>query len=182
LKSTKHPNTYTLSKALAEDVVHSFHQKLPIVIVRPSSVWYAVDEPFKGFIEGMNSGIAIICGSMTGLLRSMYIGENVQAKLTPVDFLINATIVSAWKKSTELDKLLIFNCTDAPENSLLWRRSLEIFKPYFVTYSPYEKLVWYPKLTITSSQAWHKVSMFLFQLLPAILYDTVQILTGRKPR
>jgi alcohol-forming fatty acyl-CoA reductase len=52
LKSTKHHNTYTLSKALAEDVVYSYREKFPIVIIRPSFVWGAMKEPLEGFVEG----------------------------------------------------------------------------------------------------------------------------------
>jgi nucleoside-diphosphate-sugar epimerase len=52
LKSTKHPNTYTLSKALTEDVVFSYREKFSIVIIRPSLVWGALKEPLEGFVEG----------------------------------------------------------------------------------------------------------------------------------
>lgn len=31
-----HPNTYTFSKRLAEDVVSEFYPQLPVVIARPS--------------------------------------------------------------------------------------------------------------------------------------------------
>jgi nucleoside-diphosphate-sugar epimerase len=56
LKTTKHPNTYTLSKALSEDIVYLYSKKLPIVIIRPALVWSSISEPFEGYIEGLHSG------------------------------------------------------------------------------------------------------------------------------
>lgn len=181
INHTKHPNTYTLSKALAEDIVHSFHKKFPIVIIRPSLVWYAINEPIKGFIEGLHSGIGIICGGMTGFLRTMHVGATAAAKITPADYMINATIASVWKRSVEQsDELLIFNCTDAEENPLQWNETFSHYKGELFKYVPYEKLVWYPNINFTSSYTWHMISLFLFQLLPAFLVDIFRALIGSK--
>lgn len=184
LKTTKHPNSYTLSKALAEEVVYSFHKKLPIVIIRPSKVWYAIKEPFEGFIEGMNSGIGLLCGMMTGVVRTMYVVKKNPINLTPVDYLANATIVSCWKRSTVKndDNLLIYNCSDSPENLLTWEKSKAYAEPYFVTYAPYKNALWNPTVNYTSNFLWHKISLYLLQLLPAIFFDSVQVLSGRKAK
>lgn len=131
----------------------------------------------------MHSGIAIICGVMTGLVRSMCVGEGVAAKVTPADYLISATIASAWKKSTvSSDELLIYNCTDAENNPLLWKKTFEIGKQYVLENAPYDSLVWYPSINFTSNYIWHKTSLLLFQLLPAILFDSFQVLSGKKPK
>lgn len=182
LNNTKHPNTYTLSKALAEDIIYSYHKKIPIAVMRPSLVWFAVEEPFKGYISGMHSGIGIICGGMTGFIRSMYVGNESEAKLTPVDYTVNATIVAAWNRSlVSSDELLVYNCTDSKENPFLWKQGAVVAKKPFYDFAPYEKLFWYPKISYTSSYAWHMISMILFQLFPAILYDLVRLLSGGKP-
>ena len=47
----KHPNTYTLTKHYAEQIVVDYHEKLPLCIVRPSIVTPAVHEPFPGWID-----------------------------------------------------------------------------------------------------------------------------------
>jgi len=56
----KHPNTYTLTKGLAEQIVFSKGHGLPIAIVRPSIVCAAYQEPFPGWIDN-------ICG-ITGTI------------------------------------------------------------------------------------------------------------------
>lgn len=154
---------------------------LPTVIIRPSQVWSSAKEPFEGFVEGMNSGIGIICGAMTGFIRSMYACEGAQIKFTPADYVINAAIASAWKRaSTQHCEMLVYNCTDAETNPLEWRAALKLVHPYFLKYAPYEKLVWYPKMNFTSIYVWHMMCLFLFQLLPAMFFDFVLIVSGRK--
>lgn len=55
----QHPNTYTLTKGLAEQIVLSKGNGLPITIVRPSIVCAAYREPFPGWIDN-------VCG-ITGI-------------------------------------------------------------------------------------------------------------------
>lgn len=151
--------------------------------MRPSIVWNCVSEPFEGFVEGIHSGMGLTCGGMTGLIRSMYFGKDALAKFTPADYLINATIVSAWKRAeTPSDDILFFNCTDSDDNPLTWKKSVELGNKYFPIYPPLENLLWYPKISYTSSYIWHMVSLFLFQLLPAIFIDIALVLAGKKRR
>jgi alcohol-forming fatty acyl-CoA reductase len=183
LDITKHRNTYTLSKALAEDVVCSFRKSFPIVIIRPSLVWGAIAEPCPGYIEGMQSTMGLICGAMTGFIRNMYSPKGIRIRCTPVDFVINATIASAWKRSvtTETNDVLFFNCTDVDENPTTWEKSIEMSRKLLLKYAPYKKIIWYPKITCTSSFTWHMISLLLFQLIPAFFLDGIRFLSGKKP-
>ena len=47
----KHPNTYTLTKHMAEQIVNDYKEKLPICIVRPSIVTAAINEPYFGWVD-----------------------------------------------------------------------------------------------------------------------------------
>jgi fatty acyl-CoA reductase len=49
----KNPNSYTLSKHFAEQIVLDYYDRLPVCIVRPSIVTAAVNEPFPGWIDNM---------------------------------------------------------------------------------------------------------------------------------
>ena len=134
-------------------------------------------------LQGLNTGMSVVAGGMTGLVRSMYIGKNALAKLTPADFLINATIVSAWKRSIvdKIEGILFFNCSDSKENPLLWSQCIEVADICFLKYAPFEKLLWYPHINYTSSYLWHIISQFLYQYLPALFFDLLQILSLNKP-
>lgn len=182
LEVTKHRNTYTLSKALAEDVVYSYRKTLPIVILRPSLVWSAVNEPCEGYIEGMQSMMGLICGALTGFIRTMYVPKGIRIRYTPVDFVISATIASAWKRgTTETEDVLFYNCTDVDENPMTWRKCIESSQKLLVKYAPFEKIIWYPRVTCTGSFYWHLMSLLLFQLVPAFFLDGVRFLSGKKP-
>lgn len=56
-----HPNTYTLTKGLAEQLVMTKGAGLPIAIVRPSIVCAAYQEPFPGWVDN-------VCG-ITGVIH-----------------------------------------------------------------------------------------------------------------
>lgn len=43
------PNAYTYSKALAEQICSEYHDRIPIIIVRPSIVVGTEREPFGGW-------------------------------------------------------------------------------------------------------------------------------------
>ena len=65
----KHPNTYTLTKQMAEHIVLDYYGKLPICIVRPSIVAVANTEPFPGWIDNIFG--------ITGLLRIETANEKI---------------------------------------------------------------------------------------------------------
>ena len=48
------PNTYTYTKALAEQVLEIECGKVPLTIVRPSIVAASANEPYPGWIDHIN--------------------------------------------------------------------------------------------------------------------------------
>lgn len=131
LEDKKYPNTYTLSKALSEELVYSYRTKIPVVVVRPALIWFAHKEPFAGFVEGLHGGVGLICGGMTGFLRTMYMKPDCVVSITPVDFTINATLAAAWKRSTlDNDDFLIYNCADIYEHQTSWQKMFKVASDY----------------------------------------------------
>lgn len=49
----KHPNTYTLTKSIAEQIVVDYNEKFPVCIVRPSIVTAALNEPCEGWVDNV---------------------------------------------------------------------------------------------------------------------------------
>lgn len=173
---------YALSKGLAEDVAYMYRDEIPIVVIRPSIVFNAISEPMAGWVEGISSGATgIICGSMTGLIRTMYCGKDTRARMTPVDFVANATIVSAYKRSVaESNDILFYNCTDCDENPFTWFQSMKLLKKHVYDYVPHGHMLWFPNIAPTSNFCWHLLSLALFQFLPAIFFDIIRALRGKK--
>lgn len=181
--SMGYPNTYVLSKALAEDLLMKYQKKLPIVIVRPSMISVALNKPLLGYVEGLGTGlVGSIAGAMCGLLRTIYVEGDAPMKVTAVDFVANAIIVGIVKRSTfSSDEMLVYNCTDAETNGLTWAAGNKVLFEAILKYPAYEKLVWYPRLQLTSSVAWQKISLHMFQLAPAFVFDVVFKVMGRQP-
>lgn len=48
-----HPNTYTFTKNLAEQIVASDSKGLPVAIVRPSIIGASLEEPCPGWLENI---------------------------------------------------------------------------------------------------------------------------------
>ena len=52
LFAKNHPSTYTMSKAIAEDLVINYPTEVPVVVVRPSIITSSYADPEAGFVEG----------------------------------------------------------------------------------------------------------------------------------
>lgn len=144
-------------------------------------VWPCVNEPIKGFMEGLHSGMAVMCGVMTGFVRNAFSGETTIVKFTPADYVISATIASAWKRSTTpTGEILVYNCTESDEIAFSWRKLIQMTTEDIYNYPPYEKLFWYPRISVTSSKLWRLITIFLFQILPAMFIDAILTTLGKK--
>lgn len=49
----KWPNTYTLTKALAEDLVKNECAGMPVCVFRPAIITSTAEEPIKGWIDNL---------------------------------------------------------------------------------------------------------------------------------
>lgn len=179
-----YPNTYIISKAMAEDLVYGYKDKLPIAILRPSVVFSAESEPEVGFVQGLQGAIGVGFGTMTGVLRVAWGGDNIAAAIIPVDYVTNSIIAASYKRGMA-EKLnsdvMFFNCAHSTKNFLTWgevdRKVLDIMKPVIC----YEKLLWYPSWYRTSSYPLYVLLFVLVQLIPAIFVDIIAFVAGKKP-
>lgn len=112
---TKWPNTYTLTKAVSEEVVRLNGAGLPICIFRPAIgknlqkfiktlpkflnilVTAAKDEPIPGWIDNINGPSGVIAGVGCGLLRVLQGDGECIAEMVPVDLVVNSMIAIAYK-------------------------------------------------------------------------------------
>lgn len=90
-----HPNTYTLTKSIAEQIVLTYSNKLPISIVRPSIVTAAYNEPYPGWIDGIQGITGIIVEIARGTLSSILATSKYTCDIIPVDIVVNTIILSA---------------------------------------------------------------------------------------
>lgn len=91
-----HPNTYTLTKSIAEQIAADYHHRLPICIVRPSIVTAALNEPFPGWVDNINGITGIMMEISRGTITSIMCNKNLVMDLIPVDIVCNTMIAAAW--------------------------------------------------------------------------------------
>ena len=89
------PNTYTLSKSLAESMIVRHGAGLPIAIVRPSIVETSTEQPFRGWNEGINTSapLSYLLGTY---FRQLPTNERKCLDVIPVDMVCRGmTLISA---------------------------------------------------------------------------------------
>lgn len=89
------PNTYTLSKSLAESLLIRHGTGLPIAVVRPSIVETSTDQPFRGWNEGINTSapLSYLLGTY---FRQLPTNERKCLDVIPVDMVCRGmTLIAA---------------------------------------------------------------------------------------
>jgi thioester reductase-like protein len=78
------PNTYTLTKSLAESLIVKYGAGLPIAVVRPAIVETSVEKPFLGWNEGINTS-ASLSYLLGTYFRQLPSNESKRLDIIPVD-------------------------------------------------------------------------------------------------
>jgi thioester reductase-like protein len=89
------PNTYTLTKSLAESLIVRYGTGLPIAIARPSIVETSTDQPFRGWNEGINTSapLSYLLGTY---FRQLPTNERKCLDVIPVDMVCRGmTLIAA---------------------------------------------------------------------------------------
>ncbi|MDJ0869615.1 MAG: SDR family oxidoreductase, partial [Myxococcota bacterium] len=92
LEATGHPNTYTLTKCLAEHLWVERGGDLPRSIVRPSIISAAWRRPLPGWIDSSAAFAAFVSLIGTGYLRAVIGDLDARIDLVPVDWVAERTI------------------------------------------------------------------------------------------
>src|SRR5213076_3276082 len=89
------PNTYTLTKSLAESLIYKYGAGLPIAVVRPAIVETSVEKPFCGWNEGINTS-ASLSYLLGTAFRQLPTNERKRLDIIPVDAVCSGmTLIAA---------------------------------------------------------------------------------------
>jgi fatty acyl-CoA reductase len=100
LKQHGFPNTYTLTKAMGEQILERRKGSLPMTIIRPAIVGCAWREPMPGWVDALTAAGGIYLTSGLGILRELHCKPDIISDLIPVDYVVNATIKLLHRTST----------------------------------------------------------------------------------
>lgn len=176
------PNTYTYTKALAEDYVKSNSKGLPIAVFRPAIVIPTYQEPIPGWIDNMYGPTGIVIGVAAGLLRVIHIRKENKAELVPVDMCCNSIIACGYDAAiNQYEEPPIYNFVADEKNQISWKTYCDLCVLNGVE-TPLMKSAWYFSLKMSSSKFVVAIFSFLYHLLPAALVDFVLLICGKKPK
>jgi len=182
------PNTYTFTKALAENILETEGKNLPLAIIRPSIVAASWKEPAPGWVDNFNAATGVLAGAGKGILRTAFIKRDCTADIVPVDVCINLMCVMAWKVSlprqngTSLSSksIPVYQCTSGGINKITWGQ-IETEGLPIILRNPYESIFWYPGGSYKENYYVNRIFQLWFHYGPAHLVDFIYRLMGRKP-
>ncbi|XP_017143382.1 fatty acyl-CoA reductase wat-like [Drosophila miranda] len=182
-----YPNTYTYTKALAEDVILREAGDLPLSIFRPAVIMASHKEPVAGWIDNLYGPIALIYGVALGVLRVASLNTEAFANLVPVDYCANVALASTWQTSKnrvrdeKMPRPIVYTLAPTEQNALTNRDFIN-YGVSFRSQFPLTKMIWYPFLHCVKTPWVYHFAAFFYHILPGHVFDLVLRLTGRKPR
>ena len=118
------PNTYTLTKSLAESLIAKYGAGLPVAIVRPAIVETSVAKPFLGWNEGINTS-ASLSYLLGTYFRQLPTNESKRLDIIPVDAVCSGmTLIAAAVMERRHDPL--YQLATSVTNPCDMGRSIEL--------------------------------------------------------
>ncbi|KAH6935248.1 hypothetical protein HPB50_004817 [Hyalomma asiaticum] len=177
-----HPNTYTLTKNVAETLLLEERGDIPVAIVRPSIVTASVKEPLPGWIDNYNGCTGIIVALGAGLLQSLFVDKGCVGDVVPVDYVANMIICVAWKTAQTRPKDVgVYHCTSGALKHATWGHLIDEMLRATRRY-PLPNVIRFPEFHLTDSHLWHDINLWCLHYVPARIVDTALQLCSQKPR
>lgn len=177
------PNTYTYTKAIAEQLVARYEGKFPITIVRPSIVISASAEPTRGWVDNYNG----ICGlgslAAVGLLRTVDWDYYATSDMVPVDYVVNCLICAAqYTHLHSSKKLTVFNMTSGNSKPVSWGDFFKLLRNHAIANPP--GLIVRPLINPPQYKRVNKLQFILINIFSELLFayfvDFILMLLGQK--
>jgi alcohol-forming fatty acyl-CoA reductase len=116
LTASRHANTYTLTKCMAEVLLARRRGTVPLTLLRPSIVSACRRYPFPGWIDSRAAYAAFISLLGAGYLRVVRFDPNVKPDLVPCDDVAHRIIACAFDAAQQ-QPLLVRHAVSGLENS-----------------------------------------------------------------
>lgn len=176
-----HPNTYTFTKQLAENLVLKEMQGLPVGILRPSIVYGTFKDPDEGWVGSANNGhIGFVAGYSKGLFRTMGGDSESVMDLIPCDYVVNAALVLSWYVGTRpITTPEVIHCTSGEINPLTFGSYCKMLNEASKKH-PNDFFICQPKVKVRNGLR-YSLFIFFFHLIPALLlYFPEKLLPANK--
>ncbi|KAM7358480.1 fatty acyl-CoA reductase wat isoform 1-T3 [Cochliomyia hominivorax] len=181
------PNTYTMTKKCAENLVNHRAFYLPAGIFRPPIVMSTYKDPIPGWTDNLYGPSGLCTWSARGLVRCIYGNSKCKANMVPADYCVNAMISSAWDvarrykaltKETQIrPEIPVYNYI-FDKNNLTWGQYMRYARKGF--HEPFDKALWCFSYIIIPWKPLHYAASIFLHHLPAYVLDLIALATGQK--
>ncbi|XP_030372117.1 fatty acyl-CoA reductase wat [Scaptodrosophila lebanonensis] len=179
------PNTYTMTKKCAENLVNHRAYHMPAGIFRPPIVMSTYKDPFPGWTDNLYGPSGLCTWTARGLVRCIYGTASCKANMVPADYVVNAMIASAWDiarrfKLRQPDgkaELPVYNYV-SDVNNITWGQYMDLSRKGF--HEPFDKALWCFSYVIIPSKPLHCAIAFFLHNIPAYILDLIAMVTGQK--
>ena len=131
LRESGHPNTYTLTKAMAEELLTQRRGDVPLCIVRPSIVSASLRHPSPGWIDSQAAFAAFVAMFGRGMLHSLCAEPNTPCDIVPVDYVADRLLTAAFSPSLDRASAPVLYAVAGRAHSLTISRIAEILVRHF---------------------------------------------------
>lgn len=96
LAESGHPNTYTLTKCMAEHLMTERAGNVPLSFVRPSIISASLRQPCPGWIDSPAAFALFIMSIASGRMRAVIANPNTRLDVVPVDCVAERVVAAAF--------------------------------------------------------------------------------------
>ncbi|KAJ8961661.1 hypothetical protein NQ318_021259, partial [Aromia moschata] len=182
------PNPYVFSKAVAENLLLTKGNHLPVALFRPTIVTSAASEPLPGWSDNLYGPLGILLSSHCGILRVVRANGNIKSHTVPGDMCINAMLCFAWdtnnKKSAPsaeenfLPPVLNFS----GRNSKLLIPMKQYVDFSRIEFPPFKRAMWHQILFLVEGEYAYRMAKFVLHTIPAYLIDSLLVVSYKKTK
>ncbi|XP_075988827.1 fatty acyl-CoA reductase wat-like [Anticarsia gemmatalis] len=179
------PNTYTFSKAVAEELVRVTAASLPTCIIRPPLVLPAYYEPGPGWLDvtTINGPTGVFLATGLGILNVFRVNVETKMAMAPLDYVNNTIIAAPWDASERRKD----GNTDIPiyiiakkEKYLAFKFSTDTVRQNHHLLAC-DKALWYNEVLIFTNKYLYWFFAILLHYIPAYAIDGIFKILGKKP-
>ncbi|CAB3237543.1 unnamed protein product [Arctia plantaginis] len=180
------PNTYTFTKAIAEEVVRLNCGDIPVCVVRPPVVVPAYCEPSPGWsdLSVMYGPSGIMIGVGLGVLHVFPVETDKKLNMVPVDYVNNAIIAATWdtcerRKHGALKEIPIYTVSST-KRGIVWDFMAAIMRSKDCKRLSSPLAVWYCYLIEVTNPVLYWLMTWILHYIPAYMADMVCAILGIK--
>lgn len=183
-----HPNSYTFTKSLSEQIVRDFtlSMKIPTAIAKPSIIMSPVSEPIELYVDGLTQGTpAVGAGLGIALIRVLPGKLSNRFPAIPVDICTNHILIAAAEAATfdvtenNARNYGAFNTTD---NLITIDTAFTSTFKGVLEYPTMKALRPPSMVQFTSFDFVYKIQVIFFELFFAAFFDLLLVMTGDKAK